>query len=102
MREIHERNRDVADFDLTLPEFLMRKLQEIFQKAKVMHRFESRGMDRVAAKITQKLRMFLEDDRIDAGAGQKKPQHHPGRSAADDAASAGDCLRGLVHRPPSI
>ena len=36
MREIHERNRDIADFDFSLPEFLMRKLQEIFQKAKAV------------------------------------------------------------------
>ena len=54
-----------------------------------------------APKIAQKIRMFFENDRIDAGAGQKKPEHHPGGSAADDAAAAGECLRGLVHSPPS-
>ena len=101
MREIDHRNRDVADFDFSLPHFLMRQLQEIFQEPQVLHRLERRGMDRVAAKITQKIRMFFENDRIDAGAGKEKPEHHPGRSAADDAAAAGDCLRSLVHRRPS-
>ena len=88
MREIDHRNRDIADFDFSLPKFLMRKLQEIFQKAKVVHRLEGRGMDRVAAKIAQKIRMLFENDRIDAGAGKEKPEHHPGGSAADDAAAA--------------
>src|SRR5580704_8216147 len=78
----------------------MRKLQEIFQKAELVHRFEGRGMDRVAAKIAQKIPMFFENDRIDAGAGKEKPEHHPGRSTADDAAAAGESLRSLVHSPP--
>ena len=101
VREIDQRNRDVADFAFGLPYFLMRQLQEIFQKAEVVHRFESRGMDRIAAKIAQKICMLFKDDRIDASAGKEKPEHHPGRSTADDAAAAGDCLRGLVHVPPS-
>jgi len=33
-------------------------------------------MDRVAAKIAQKILMFFNDDRIDARAGQKQAQHH--------------------------
>ena len=80
----------------------MRQLQEIFQKPEVVHRFEGRGMDRVAAKIAQKIRVFFENDRIDAGAGKEKPEHHAGGSTADNAAAARDCLRGLVHRSPSI
>src|SRR5580693_9326407 len=79
----------------------MRQLQEIVQKAELVHRFEGRRMDRVAAKIAQKICMFFENDRIDAGAGKEKPEHHPGRSAADDAAAAGECLWSLVHSPPS-
>jgi hypothetical protein len=97
MREIHERYRFIADFDFSLPEFLMRQLQEIFQKPQVVHRFECRGMDCVAAKIAQKIRMLFKDDRIDAGAGKKKSEHHPGGSAANDTTTAGDYLRGFVH-----
>src|ERR1700730_4446315 len=67
-----------------------------------MHRFDGRGMDRVTAKIAQKISMFFENDRIDAGAGKENPAPHPGGSAANNAAAAGECLRGLVHRPPSI
>src|ERR1700693_1803239 len=78
----------------------MRQLQEIVQKAELVHRFEGRRMDRVAAKIAQKIRVFFENDRIDAGAGKEKPEHHPGRSAADDAAAAGECLWSLAHGPP--
>ena len=77
--------------------FLMRQLQEIIEQAEFVHHLERRGMDRVAAKIAQEIGMFLQHDHIDAGARQQKPEHHPGRSAADDAAAAGDCLRGLVH-----
>jgi hypothetical protein len=56
--KIRERNRDIADFDFSLPDFLMRQLQEIFQKPQVVHRFERRGMDCVAAKNP----MFFDTD----------------------------------------
>src|SRR5580700_9260090 len=36
--------------------------------------FEGRGMDRVAAKIAQKICMFFENDRIDTDAGKEKPE----------------------------
>jgi len=80
----------------------MRQLQKLVQKAEVVQRFERRGMDRVAAKIAQKILMFFNDDRIDARAGQKQAQHHSGGSAAHDAAPAGADLRGLVHRASPI
>jgi len=59
-------------------------------------------MDRVTAKIAQEILMFFNDDRIDARAGQKQAQHHPGGSAAHDAAPAEADLRGLVHRASPI
>jgi hypothetical protein len=77
----------------------MRQLQEVFQKTEVVHRFEGRGVDRIAAKIAQKICMFFENDRIHPGSGKEKPEHHPGWATADDAAAAGDCLAGLVHLP---
>ena len=44
-------------------------------------------MDGVAAEIAQEVVMLLEDDRLDAGAGEQKARHHAGRPAADDAKS---------------
>jgi hypothetical protein len=49
----------------------MRQLQEIFQKAELVHRFEGRGMDRVAAKIAQKIPMFFENERVYSRPGEE-------------------------------
>jgi len=42
-------------------------------------------MDRVAAKVAQKISMLLEHHDIHAGARQKKTEHHSRRAAAGDA-----------------
>src|ERR1700731_2916638 len=100
MGKIGQGEFDIADLDCEQPDLLMRQLEKIIEKAEVVHRLEGRGMDRVAAKIPEKIGVFFENDRIDASAGKEKPEHHPGGSAADDAAAAGECLRSLVHSPP--
>src|SRR5215470_9584839 len=48
-------------------------------------------MNGVAAEVAQKIRMLLQDHHVDAGTRQQKPKHHPGRSAAGDAAGGGQC-----------
>src|SRR5438876_1238201 len=66
---------------------LMRQLEKLTEHAEFMHQFKSRGMDRVAAKVTQKIGMLLEHDDINAGASQQETHHHPGRTTADDTAT---------------
>ena len=52
-----------------------------------MHQLQSGGMDRVAAKVAQKIGVFFEDHDIDACAGQQETHHHPCRTTAGDTAT---------------
>jgi hypothetical protein len=54
-----------------------------------VHDFERRGMDGVAAKVAQKIRVLLEHAHRDAGAREEQGQHYAGGSAARDAAARG-------------
>ena len=75
-----------------LAQLLVGALEEIFEDAKLVHHFERRGMDGVAAEVAQEIGVFFQHDDVDAGAGEKKPEHHAGRAAAGDGASRGDLL----------
>src|ERR1700736_6173695 len=90
MGKIGQGEFDIADLDCEQPDLLMRQLEKIIEKAEVVHRFEGRGMDRVATKIPEEVGMFFEYERVHPGAGEKKAEHHPGWSAAHDATAAGD------------
>ena len=74
---------------------LVRQLEELVQQAELVHHFERRGMDGVAAEVAQEIRVLLQHDHVDAGARQQEAEHHPGRPAAGDGAvvriSSGDC-----------
>jgi hypothetical protein len=65
----------------------MRAFQEIAENSKFVHDFERGGMNRVAAKIAQKVRVLFEHDNFDSGASQQKSQDHAGGPAANDAAA---------------
>src|SRR6187200_258964 len=52
-------------------------------------------MDGVATEIAQEVGMLLQHYCSDAGPGQQKPEHHPGRAAAGDAAGCGELRRQL-------
>src|SRR5437773_10038062 len=86
VREVGDAYRDVSDLCRQLTHFLVRQLQEGVQHSQFVHHFERRGVDRVAAKVSQEVRVFLEDDDADAGAGQQQSEHHAGRPTAGDAA----------------
>jgi hypothetical protein len=43
-------------------------------------------MDRVAAEVAEEVRVLLEDDDVDAGAGEEQAQHQARRTTARDAA----------------
>ena len=44
-------------------------------------------MDRIAAKVTQEVRMFFEHHNVNPGARQQKTQHHACGTAAGNAAT---------------
>jgi hypothetical protein len=64
----------------------MRQLQKIIDQPQLLHDHQGRGMHGVAAKVAQKIRVLLQNDGLDAGPSQQKPQHHAGRSTAGDTA----------------
>ena len=83
-------NAFVADLRGQMCRLLMRQFQKIIEQAELVHQFESRWMNGVAAKVAQKIGVLLQHDDIDTGARQQKAQHHPGRATAGDAALGGD------------
>ena len=89
-REIDELHAFVADLTAQPLDLLVRQLEELLEQPELVHQFERRGMDGVAAKVAQEIRVLLEHDDIDAGARQQEAEHHPGRPAAGNAASGAD------------
>jgi hypothetical protein len=65
----------------------MRPFQELVEQTELVHDLQRGRVDGVAAKVAQKVRVLLEHDDVDARACQQIPQHHPGGTAAGDAAS---------------
>jgi hypothetical protein len=97
MGEIGHWQLGFANLRLEEAGFLMRRLQEFIEEAKLIHNLERRGMDGVAAKITEKIGVLFENKRIYPGAGKRKPEHHSRGPSANDAAAAGNRLRCLGH-----
>ena len=85
MRKVSERNRFIADLPGDLAHFLMRPFEKIFEDAQLVHQLERGRMNRVAAKVAQKIRVLLEHDDFDARARQQKAEHHSRRPTAGDA-----------------
>ena len=92
MRKIRKYDAILSDLAGELPHLLMRPLEELFEQAKVGHDLERGGMDRVAAKIAEDVRMFLKHHHLYAGTGEQIPKHHAGGSASGDAATSGGDL----------
>jgi hypothetical protein len=68
----------------------MRAFQELVQNAKFMHDFKRGWMNGVASEITQKVRVFLEHENVNALARKQEAQHHPGGTASRDATASVD------------
>ena len=92
--EIRQADGIVPDLSRQMAHFLMRTLEKIVENAQFVHDFERRGMNRVAAKIAQKVGMLLQHDNIHSHAGQQKTQHHASRTASGDTALG---TQGLNH-----
>ncbi len=98
MSEISDCRLHVANLHANITKLVVRKLQELVEKSKVMQRFERGGMDRVTAKIAQKIRVFFENQHFDASSRQQISQHHSRRAAAGDAATHVEFLNGGILR----
>ena len=81
---------------------VVRKHQELVEQPEFVHDLEGRGMDRVAAKIPQEVRVLFQHGHFHALPGEKQPQHHARRPAAGDAAAHGHCFIGHRHAPEAI
>ena len=90
MRKVGERDGVGADLTAETLDARMRQLQEFIEQAELVHQFERRGMDGVAAEIAQEVGVLFQHGDGDAGARQQKAEHHAGRSAAGDAAGGFD------------
>ena len=62
----------VADLARELAHLLMRPLEELVEQAELVHDFERRGMDGVAAEVAQEIGVLLQHHDIDAGAGEQE------------------------------
>ena len=93
MAEVGDPHHGFADQARDLPHLLVRELEELGQEAELVHHFEGRGMNRVAAEIAQEVAMLFHHHDLDAGAREEISEHHPGRPAAGDGASGVDRLQ---------
>src|SRR5437870_1207473 len=66
----------------------MRAFEKIFEETELVHHLERGRMNRVTAKVAQKIRVFLQDYDVDPGARQQKPKHHSRRPTPGNAASS--------------
>ena len=93
MREIGDPHPFAADHAGQVPGLLMRQLEKLLQPAEFADHVECRRMNRVAAKITEKILVLLHHDDVDAGARQQEATHHAGRATARDRAGGADRFR---------
>src|SRR5215472_18861864 len=98
MPEIRDLQKLVPDLGAEGLYLLMGTPQEFVEKPQFVHYFECRGVDRIAAEITQEIGMFLEDENRNPSPCQQKSQHHAGGAATRDAAA--DRNLGRIHRSP--
>jgi len=90
MSKVRKRNELVAYLSADLFDFLVRAFEKIIQQAKFVNHFESRRVDRIAAKVAEEIGMFLQHNRIDSRPRQQKAEHYAGWSTTHDAAAGAD------------
>jgi hypothetical protein len=86
VRKIRDFDGNVAELGAHTGIFLMRPPKEIFEQSKLVHYFERCGVNRIPAKISQKIAVLFENDSFDACSGKKKTQNHTGGTSACYAA----------------
>ncbi len=68
----------------------MGTLEKFVEKTKFVHHIESRGVNRVAAKVAKEVGVLFENEHTEARAGEEKAEHHAGGAASGDAAAGFD------------
>src|SRR5574341_1931780 len=88
----HHVDRRAERFDLEAGE----SERSSAEQSELGHYLERRGMQRVAAKVAQEVRVLLERQRLDAGPREQQAEHHAGGTAAgNDYASSDLTLSGF-------
>src|SRR5436309_9436435 len=88
MRKIRDRDKVLTNLAAQLAHFLVRALEKVFEDAQLVHQLERAGMNRVATKVAQKIRVLLKHDDLDASTCEQKAEHHCRRPAAHDATAS--------------
>ena len=65
----------------------MGESEEGLEEAELVEKFESGGMDGVAAEVAEEVFVLFEDSDVDALAGEEEAEHHASWASPDDAAS---------------
>ena len=89
-REVPEVNQLVGrpiDPQLELIDLGVRQPQELVEQIEVGQDVGGGGMNRVAAEISEEVRVLLQHHHLHAGTDEQKREHDPGRSASDHAAT---------------
>jgi len=68
--KIRNRQGKVADLPVDPWHFLVRQREQPLQEAQFVHHLERGRMDCVAAEITEKVSVFLQDKHLDVRSGQ--------------------------------
>lgn len=84
--EVGERELDAHEVADQHRRLLVRAAEEFVEQAEFVDDLERGGVDRVAAELAEEVGVLLEDDHIDAGAGEQPAEHHPRRPATGGAA----------------
>jgi hypothetical protein len=69
MRKVGYSYELFPDLPAKLAHFLMRPPEKVIEYTELIHQFERRGVDRIASKVAQKIRMLFQHHHIDTGAG---------------------------------
>src|SRR6185369_14114633 len=96
MREVRHRQRQGSDGGIEPRRLLVGQLEQILEKSQFMHYFKCRRVDRVPAEVAQKVGVLLQDENVNAGAGQQQPKHDSRRTAAGYAAAYRNLIRSHV------
>jgi len=93
VRHLTQENLVTADPSADLAYFLMRPLEKLVEQTQLVHRFKSRGVNRVAAEVSQEVSVLLQNQDVDSCACEQEAKHHPGRAASGDTTPAVEFLR---------
>jgi hypothetical protein len=90
-------HRAAAEHAVPFLQPLVRLFQKAVAEPEFIHHLQGRGMNCVAAKVAEEVRVLFQHHDIDAGTPEEIAPHHVGRPAADD-----DLLLHLLRRTHNI